>query len=69
MHPFRPESYGVSHLSCGGRVAHRWCKVREGTEVGLLLPPSSESTQVGTTPGLALWAMLSGEHVDLALVL
>jgi hypothetical protein len=37
--------------------------------VGLLLPPSRGSTQVGTTPDLAFRAMLSGEHVDLAVVL
>ena len=70
MHRFRPEFYGVSVLSCGGRAAHRWwCEVREGTEVGLLLPPSSGYTQVGTTPGLVFQAMLSGVHVDLAVVL
>ena len=69
MHPFRPELYGVSDLSCGERAAHRWREVREGAEVGSLLPFSSGSTQVGTTPGLALRVMLSGEHVDLAVVL
>jgi hypothetical protein len=70
MHPIRPAFYAVSVLSCGGRAAHRWwCEVREGTEVGLLLPPSSGYTQVGTTPGLVFQAMLSGVHVDLAVVL
>jgi hypothetical protein len=67
MHRFRPEFYGVSVHSCGGRAAHRWwCEGREGTDVGLLLPPSSGSTQVGTTPGLPFRDMLFGEHIDLA---